>query len=181
MTQSSIFATARLWLKMFEEMASEYPDIEVEIQAPDNCAMQFMRSPARFDVIVCDNTPMGGMLNNLAALLIGSIGMAQGTSLGLKDGQTYQDMVLRNGIYEPIHGAAPLRAGQNIANPIGTILAGAMLLRYSLGLEAEAQAIEHAVEAVLEQGYCTYDIMEAGKKKIGTAEMGDRIAGALES
>lgn len=180
MTQSSVFATGRLWLSMFEEMAQRYPDVAVEVQAPDNCAMQLMRNPARFDVMVTDSAPMGGMLNNLAALLMGSIGMAPGTSVGLRDGDTYTAMVVRNGIYEPIHGSAPTRAGQGIVNPIGTVLAAAMLLRYSLGLEREARAIEEAVARALEKGYRTYDIMEPGMRQVGTAEMGDRIVLELE-
>jgi 3-isopropylmalate dehydrogenase len=180
MTQSSVFATSRLWLQMFEAMARTYSDVAVEVQAPDNCAMQLMRNPAAFDVVVTDSAPMGGMLNNLAALLMGSIGMAPGTSVGLREGDTYTAMVARNGIYEPIHGSAPKRAGQGIVNPIGTILAAAMLLRYSLGLEQEAQAIEQAVARTLDRGYRTYDIMEAGKTRIGTGEMGDRIAAELE-
>jgi 3-isopropylmalate dehydrogenase len=180
MTQSSVFATSRLWLHMFEAMAQGYPDVAVEVQAPDNCAMQLMRNPASFDVVITDSAPMGGMLNNLAALLMGSVGMAPGTSVGLRDGDTYNAMVARNGIYEPIHGSAPLRAGQGIVNPIGTVLGAAMLLRYSLGLEREARAIEEAVSQTLEQGYRTYDIMESGMKQVGTEAMGDRIASELE-
>lgn len=181
MTQSSLYATSRLWLQVFEESASRYPDVEAQVQAPDNCAMQLIRNPAVFDVIVTDSTPMGGMMNNLAALLAGSIGMAPGTSIGLRDGDTYEAMVERHGLYEPIHGSAPLRAGQGIVNPIGTVLAAAMLLRYSLALEQEARTVERAVAAVLDAGYRTYDIMQPGRIRIGTAEMGDRIAAAVAS
>lgn len=179
MTQSSIFATSRLWLQVFEEMSREFSDIEVEVNAPDNCAMQLMRNPSVYDVIVTDSTPMGGMMNNLAALLIGSIGMAPGTTIGLRDGNSFTEMVEKNGMYEPIHGSAPRRAGQNLVNPIGTVLAAAMLLRFSLGLEAEAAAVEKAVEDTLAKGYRTYDIMESGKTKVGTSEMGDRIVETL--
>ncbi len=181
MAQSSVFATSKLWLQVFTEMSKKYPDVEIDTQAPDNCAMQLMRNPTVFDVIVCDSTPMGGMMNNLAALLIGSIGMAPGTTIGLRDGETYTQMVVPNGLYEPIHGSAPVRAGQGIVNPIGTVLAAAMLLRYSLGLEQEAQAVERGVEKALTQGYRTYDIMEQGRTKVGTDEMGDRIAAAIEA
>ncbi|MSP96473.1 MAG: 3-isopropylmalate dehydrogenase [Betaproteobacteria bacterium] len=181
MTQSSLFATSRLWLRIFEEMANKYADVAVQVQAPDNCAMQLMRNPAEFDVIVTDNTAMGGMINNLGALLIGSIGMAPGTSMGLKDGESFSAMVQRNGLYEPIHGSAPLRAGQRIVNPIGTVLAAAMLLRYSLALSDEANAIERAIERALDKGIRTYDIMEPGMKKVGTDEMGDRIAEEIET
>ena len=179
MTQSSLYATSRLWLEIFQEMAPRHPDVQAEVQAPDNCAMQLVRDPRAFDVIVTDNTPMGGMLNNVVALMAGSIGMAPGTTVGLHDGEHYAEMVQRNGLYEPIHGSAPLRAGQGIANPIGTVLAAALLLRYSLGLEREAAAIETAVQRTLAAGYRTYDIVQPGLRKIGTDEMGDRIAEAL--
>jgi len=179
MTQSSLYATSRLWLSLFQEMSADFPGVSVEVQAPDNCAMQFVRNPASFDVIITDNTPMGGMLNNLSALMLGSIGMAPGTSVALRDGSTYAEMVIKNGMYEPIHGSAPLRAGQGIANPIATILAGAMLLRFSLAMEEEARTVERAVEAVLAQGFRTYDIMTPGCTKLGTAEMGEKIAAAV--
>ncbi len=180
MTQSSLFATSRLWLAVFQELAADYPDVAVEVHAPDNCAMQLMRKPTSYDVIITDNTAMGGMMNNLAALLVGSVGMAPGTMIGLRPGgDDPASMVNRNGLYEPIHGSAPTRAGQDIANPIGTILAAAMLLRFSLGLHAEADAISQAVEQTLNAGWRTYDIMKPGMRKIGTTEMGDRVAQAL--
>ena len=181
MTQSSQFATSKLWLQVFQEMAKKHPDVELDVQAPDNCAMLLMRNPAVFDVIVTDSPAMGGMMNNLAALLMGSVGMGPGTTIGLRDGDTYTAMVQRNGLYEPIHGTASIRSGQGIVNPIGTVLAAAMLLRYSLGLEQEAQAIERGVEKALEQGCRTYDIMEPGKIKVGTNEMGEHIAAAIEA
>lgn len=181
MAQSSIYATSRLWLQMFQEMAKQYADIEIDAQAPDDCAMQVMRNPAVFDVIVTDSTAMGGMINNLAALLMGSVGMGPSATIGLRDGDTYTAMIRRNGLYEPIHGIAHRRAGRRIVNPIGTVLAAALLLRYSLGLEREAQAIERGVEKALEQGYRTYDIMEPGKTQVGTNEMGERIAVAIDA
>lgn len=181
MAQSSVFQSSKLWLQVFTEMGQHFPDVTIDAMAPDNCAMQLIRNPSVFDVIVSDSTPMGGMMNNLAALLMGSIGMAPGGTIGLRDGSTFTGMVVPNGMYEPIHGSAPVRAGQWIVNPIGTVLAAAMLLRYSLSLEQEAQAMERAVERVLSQGYRTYDIIEPGKTKIGTKEMGDRIAAAIEA
>lgn len=177
--QASMFATSRLWLQLFLELAKNYPDVEIDVQAPDNCAMQVMRNPALFDVIVSDSTPIGGIINNLGALLMGSIGMPPGATFALRDGGTYPAMVCKNGLYESIHGTADARAGQRIVNPIGTVLAAAMLLRYSLGLEREAKAIEQAVETTLESGYRTYDIMEPDKIKVGTDEMGERIAAAI--
>jgi 3-isopropylmalate dehydrogenase len=179
-TQASLYATSRLWLQVFEELSGAFPDVAVEVQAPDNCAMQLIRNPASFDVIVTDSTPMGGMLNNLAAMIPGSIGMAPGASVALRDADTATAMVIGNGMYEPIHGSAPARAGQGIVNPIGTVLAAAMLLRHSLALEPEARAVESAVGAVLDAGYRTYDVMHAGRMRVGTDEMGARIAAAID-
>ena len=181
MAQASMFATSKLWAQIFKELATNYPDVETDVQAPDYCAMQLVRNPTVFDVIVSDSAPMGGMINSLAALLVGSVGMGSGTTIGLRDGDSYAAMVQKNGLYEPIHGSADVRAGQGIVNPIGTVLAAAMLLRYSLGLEEEAQAIERGVEKVLGEGYRTYDIMEPGKTKVGTDEMGERIAAAIDA
>jgi 3-isopropylmalate dehydrogenase len=178
-TQSSMYATSRLWLSIFTEIGAEFPGVSTEVQAPDNCAMQLIRNPSHFDVIVTESTPMGGMLNNLAAMINGSIGMAPGTTIALKEGTSYTAMVERSGLYEPIHGSAPRRAGQDLVNPIGTVLAAAMLLRYSLSLEAEAVAVEHAVASALDGGYRTYDIMEPKKIRVGTEAMGDRIAAAI--
>ncbi|MFC1991086.1 isocitrate/isopropylmalate family dehydrogenase, partial [Chloroflexota bacterium] len=181
MAQTSIFQTSALWLRHFTEMGQQFPDVEIDTMAPDNCVMQLVRNPSQFDVIVCDSTPMGGMLNEIAGLLMGSIGMAPGASVALRDGPDFAQMVVPNGLYEPIHGSAPRRAGQGIANPIGTVLAAAMLLRYSLNLEREAKAIENAVDRVLSQGYRTYDIMGDGNIKVGTEEMGNHIAAAVEA
>jgi 3-isopropylmalate dehydrogenase len=143
--------------------------------------MQLVRNPVLFDVIVSDSAPMGGMINSLAALLMGSVGMGAGMTIGLRDAGSFPAMVKKDGLYEPIHGSADTRAGQGIVNPIGTVIAAAMLLRYSLQLEQEASAIERGVETVLAQGYRTYDIMEPGRMKVGTAEMGERIAAAIDA
>ncbi|PIW40304.1 MAG: 3-isopropylmalate dehydrogenase, partial [Chloroflexi bacterium CG15_BIG_FIL_POST_REV_8_21_14_020_46_15] len=134
----------------------------------DACAMRLIQRPADLDVMVMENM-FGDILTDEASMLAGSMGMLPSASLaGIPKGKAF-------GMYEPIHGSAPRRAGKNMANPIATILSGAMMLRYSLGLESEAQAVENAVLAVLEEGYRTYDIMEEGKLRTGTSEMGDLI------
>ncbi len=179
--QATQFATAKLWSQICQEMAKDYPDVEIDIQAPDTCAMLLIRNPSIFDVIVADNPAIGGIMNNLASLLIGSVGMGPGMTFGLRDGDSIAAMMQKNALYEPIHGTAPQRAGQSVVNPIGTVLAAAMLLRYSLGLEKEALAVERGVEHALEQGYRTYDIMGPGKTKVRTHEMGDHIAAAIAS
>ena len=135
----------------------------------DACAMRFIQRPSEFDVLVMENM-FGDILTDEASMLAGSMGMLPSASLaGIPKEKTF-------GMYEPIHGSAPRRAGQNLANPIATILSAAMMLRYSFALETEAQAVENAVLAVLEQGYRTYDIMSEGKTKVGTKEMGELIA-----
>jgi len=137
-------------------------------------AVGFQR-PAQFDVVVTENT-FGDILTDEASMLAGSMGMLPSASLaGIPKGGASKAF----GMYEPIHGSAPSRAGQNIANPIATILSAAMMLRYSLNLTTEAQAVENAVIVVLEEGYRTYDIMEEGKVKVGTREMGELIAGRI--
>ena len=140
----------------------------------DACAMRFIQRPAELDVIVTENM-FGDILTDEASMLAGSMGMLPSASLaGIpREGErTF-------GLYEPIHGSAPSRAGQNLANPIATILSLAMMLRYSMGLVREAEAVEKAVNAVLESGYRTYDIMDEGKTRVGTREMGDLIAGRV--
>ncbi len=181
MAQPSVFQTSRLWQQLFEQMAQKFLDVETDVLAPDNCAMQLIRNAREFDVIVCDSSTMGGILNNLAGLIMGSVGMAPGATVALQDGSTFRQTIVPNGVYEPIHGTAPKRAGQWVVNPIGTVLAAAMLLRYSLHLEDEARAVERAVEETLARGYRTYDIMQPGKTRVGTAEMGDLIASAIET
>ena len=153
------------------EIAQDYPDIELEHQLVDSCAMRLIQNPKSIDVIVTENT-FGDILTDEASMLAGSMGMLPSASLaGIpKEGTRIA------GMYEPIHGSAPRRANQNMANPIATILSAAMLLRHSLALSEEAKAIEDAVMAVLNNGYRTYDIHTDGMKKVGTKEMGDLIA-----
>ena len=148
-----------------EEVAKEYPDIELTHMLVDNCAMQLVKDPAQFDVILTENM-FGDILSDEASMVTGSIGMLASASLN----------DTKFGLYEPSGGSAPDIAGQNIANPIATILSAAMMLRYSFDLDKEADAIEQAVQQVLTEGYRTGDIMSEGCKKVGTTEMGDLIA-----
>jgi 3-isopropylmalate dehydrogenase len=166
--KANILESSRLWRQIAIELSAEYPDIELQHMLVDACAMRLIQRPADLDVLVMENM-FGDILTDEASMLAGSMGMLPSASLaGIPTGKAF-------GMYEPIHGSAPRRAGQNMANPIATILSGAMMLRYSLGLESEAQAVENAVLAVLEEGYRTYDIMEEGKLRTGTSEMGDLI------
>jgi 3-isopropylmalate dehydrogenase len=161
-----------LWRQVTTEVAADYPDVELEHMLVDACSMRLIQRPAQFDVVVTENT-FGDILTDEASMLGGSMGMLPSASLaGIPKG----DAPKAFGMYEPIHGSAPSRAGQNIANPIATILSAAMMLRYSFNLETEAVAVEKAVVAVLEEGYRTYDIIEEGKTKVGTKEMGGLIA-----
>jgi len=166
--KANILESSRLWRQIAIELSAEYPDVELQHMLVDACAMRLIQRPADLDVMVMENM-FGDILTDEASMLAGSMGMLPSASLaGIPKGKAF-------GMYEPIHGSAPRRAGQNMANPIATILSGAMMLRYSLGLESEAQAVENAVLAVLEEGYRTYDIMEEGKLRTGTSEMGDLI------
>ncbi len=167
--KANVLACSRLWREVAERVAREYPDVALEHVLVDACAMFLLRRPASFDVIVTANM-FGDILTDEASMLVGSIGMLPSASLG--EGTL--------GLYEPIHGSAPKYAGQNVVNPIATILSGAMLLRHSLGLEAEASAVERAVAAALDDGYRTRDIGEEGQKLVGTREMGDIIADRIE-
>ena len=166
--KANVLETTELWREIFDEIAPEYPDVELSHMYVDNAAMQLVRAPKQFDVIATGNI-FGDILSDQASMLTGSIGMLPSATLN-ETGK---------GLYEPSHGSAPDIAGQNKANPLATILSLAMLLRYSFGDEARAQQIEAAVQKVLEQGWRTGDIFEAGTKLVGCAEMGDAVLAAL--
>lgn len=162
--KANVIETSRLWRETMHRLVKEYPEVEYEDMLVDNCAMQLVRNPGQFDVIVTENM-FGDILSDEASMTTGSIGMLPSSSLG--EGT--------RGMYEPIHGSAPDIAGQNKANPIATILSVAMMLRDSFGLMDEAKAVEDAVTAVLNDGYRTADIMDEGGKLLGTKEMGDMV------
>jgi 3-isopropylmalate dehydrogenase len=167
--KANVLQSSRLWRQIAIEMSAAFPDVELQHMLVDACAMRLIQRPNELDVVVTENM-FGDILTDEASMLAGSMGMLPSASLaGIPQGKTF-------GMYEPIHGSAPSRAGQDLANPIATILSVAMMLRYSFALETEAQTIEDAVLATLEQGYRTYDIMSDGKTKVGTRQMGDVIA-----
>lgn len=173
--KSNVLETGRLWREIANELAEEYPDIELEHILVDNAAMQLIRNPARFDVIVAENT-FGDILTDEASVLSGSMGMLPSASVAGVPGQSKR---LGPALYEPIHGTAPDIAGQGIANPIGTVLSVAMMLRYSFGLEEEASAVEASVDGLLAEGYRTPDIAGDGGDIVSTSRMGDVIAGGV--
>jgi 3-isopropylmalate dehydrogenase len=172
--KANVLQSSRLWRQIAIEMAADYPDIELQHMLVDACAMRLIQRPGELDVVVTENM-FGDILTDEASMLAGSMGMLPSASLaGIPRGKTF-------GMYEPIHGSAPSRAGQDLANPIATILSVAMMLRYSFALETEAQAVENGVVSALEQGYRTYDIMSDGKTRVGTREMGELIAQKVKS
>jgi len=173
--KANVLETSRLWRQVAIEVAANYPDVELEHMLVDACAMRLIQNPTYFDVLVTENM-FGDILTDEASMLAGSMGMLPSASLA----GVPQEGVKIFGMYEPIHGSAPRRAGLNMANPIAIILSTAMMLRYSFGLIKEAQIIEAAVEQVLHQDYRTYDILDEGKTKVGTREMGELIAGRIE-
>ena len=166
--KANVLDSSRLWRSVVEDVAKDYPDVTLEHMLVDNCAMQLVRDPKQFDVILTENM-FGDILSDEASMVTGSIGMLSSASLN----------ETKLGLYEPSHGSAPDIAGQNKANPIATILSAAMMLRYSLDLDKEADAVETAVQEVLTEGYRTGDIMSDGCKLVGTREMGDLIADAI--
>ena len=166
--KANVLETSQLWREVVIEVGAAYPEVELTHMYVDNAAMQLVRNPKQFDVIVTGNM-FGDILSDEASMLTGSIGMLPSASLDENN----------KGLYEPIHGSAPDIAGKGIANPLATILSAAMMLRYSLNCDALADRVEAAVRRVLAQGFRTGDIYQAGMRRVGTSEMGDAVVAAL--
>jgi 3-isopropylmalate dehydrogenase len=168
--KANVLDCSRLWREVATRVAAEYADVAFEHMLVDTAAMRLVRTPAEFDVLVTGNM-FGDILTDEASMIVGSMGMLPSASLG--EGS--------RGLYEPVHGSAPDIAGQGVANPLASILSAALLLRYSLGLEREAERVEAAVDAALAAGYRTPDIVQDGARRVGTREMGDAIVDRVEN
>ena len=166
--KANVLETFQLWKDVVTEVGKQYPDVALDHMYVDNAAMQLVKEPKRFDVVVTGNM-FGDILSDEASMLTGSIGMLPSASLDANN----------KGLYEPSHGSAPDIAGKGLANPLATILSAAMMLRYSLGMENAAQRVEAAVQAVLAQGLRTTDLAQPGEASVGTVAMGDAVLAAL--